>query len=952
MATITNLMTIVDDATATTNWIPFSGGSAAANTDTFPPGATTSISDKVSNEIDGLIYDTGATGNFSAGDHITVWYNVLFGSLATRAAGGVRVVVTGATNTDFAEVYVDGNDTGKSGWNFAVVSVDRILENPDNTGGTPPTVGNIQKVGIKVNITANVSGNNDNLAVGAIHRIPTGTNAFRIEGDGSSAIVNWDDIATGIEGDAGRGIVLKDSTGAFIVNGPLEFGHPTNGFDTNIQDTGVVIAWENQEYIEPDFYGFTLNANANDTTQINAGTKVGSGETAVGVNGWTVITGGPRWFVDSEDANQTASNFYGCSFSGSSTWSIDDNAVEIISCVFSDCDTITMTGGASGPTLLSNFFSSAPGPQAQVVFTSGVTPSDGQFDFNSFVNMNWFAIEVPSATTAFDLRGLSFAGNGTNRDILLSHTTGDVQLNVLENGDTPQVTNGATITVTMTGACDVLAVTAGTWSNSSQNDFSDVAAQGVPLVTQTTGSLTVDDDTFAISAAVPGAKSDLAGGVDTITYTGASDQYEDSNVVSVPSTGGGLVVRQGADEVTAAAATRTGFPVHALTETEGVQGIVSVLGAAGGTPVVNLDALTTGGLPQMRPWQVVEGASSITFSYGAGNSDATKGTVDANRFIYVSVVALDGTAANTAVSTIVLNRSGGTTAFTARSSNFPVQDDNVGSTGRSLELDVYDYDVDNKGQDLDQGTYDVNNTVTIEVNSLTQGSSVQVIANETVGTITSGDVLGQGLADANGVYSFGLNYEAAFDPSGLDVIVRCRNQGFATAAIADDGGVFTDETTAANSTTVDDMTLLPASPVINDAYYFGHNEEFGQLRLDLSQPGVGSWSVTWEYWNGSSWTALSGVVDGTESIGRAFHVSGTVSWTIPGDWADTTVNSQGPYRYVRARLSSFTSITTQPLGRKCKLDVTRYLPFTQNNTVESTGLTVVAVWVEDTISSF
>ena len=490
-----------------------------------------------------------------------------------------------------------------------------------------------------------------------------------------------------------------------------------------------------------------------------------------------------------------------------------------------------------------------------------------------------------------------------------------------------------------------MAVTAGTWSNSSQNDFSDVAAQGVPLVTQTTGSLTVDDDTFAISAAVPGAKSDLAGGVDTITYTGASDQYEDSNVVSVPSTGGGLVARQGADEVTAAAATRTGFPVHALTETEGVQGIVSVLGAAGGTPVVSLDALTTGGLPQMRPWQVVEGASSITFSYGAGNSDATKGTVDANRFIYVSVVALDGTAANTAVSTIVLNRSGGTTAFTARSSNFPVQDDNVGSTGRSLELDVYDYDVDNKGQDLDQGTYDVNNAVNIEVNSLSEGTAVSVIAAETDGIYTEGDVVGQGLANSSGVFTFSLNF-AGFT-AGLDVVVRCRNQGFANAAIADDGGVFTDKTTASNSTTVDYITLLPASPVVNDAYYFGHNEEFGQLRLDLSQLGVGTWTITWEYWNGA-WTSLSGVTDGTSG----FTSDGTVSWTIPGDWADTTINSQGPYRYVRARLSSFTSLTTQPLGRKCKLDVTRYLPFTQNNTIESTGLTVVAVWVEDTISSF
>jgi hypothetical protein len=944
MATITNNMSLIDAATATTGWVPAVSGGAAVNTETFPPGATSSISDKVSNEVDGLLHNAGAV--FAAGDHVTLWYNALFGALATRASGGIRVRFAGASVSDYVDVYVDGSDTGKSGWNFVVVSLDRALNNPDATGGTAPTAAtSIQHVGIVVNITANVGGNNDNMAVGAIYRIPSGTKAFQIEGDVSSANVTWDDIATGISGNGGRGIVLKDAQGVFVVNGPLEFGDATNGFDTNIVDSEVVIAWGNQEYVEPDFFGFTLNSNVNDTTQINAGSKIGSGETAVGVSGWTIISGGPRWYWDSEDANQTAVNLYGCSFSGSSTWSINDNAVEIISCSYSNCDTITMTGGTSGPTILSTFFNAAPGPDAQVVFTSGVTPDNGQFDFNTFVNMKWFAIEVPSSTTAFDLRGITFAGNGTDRDVLLSHTSGDVQLNLLEGTTAGTgVTNGATITVTMTGACDVLAVTCGTWSNAQGVEFNDVAVANAPLTTQTQGfGINATDDSFSIAAAVPGGKPDLTGGQEDLTFTGASDDYEDSYALSVPSIGGGVIVRQGADELTPSGpfTTRTQFPVASQTETEGVQGLVAVIGT-GGT-VANLDATTSGGNPAMRPWAVAYNASTLTFSYGAGN-----GTDDANRFCYVSVVALDGTAANTAVSSVVLNRSGGTTAFTGRTTNFPVQDDNVGTTGRSLELDVFNYDVDTGGQDLDQGTFDLNNTVTATVNALTEGSSVVIIANETVGTITLGDVLSQGLADSTGSYSFNINYEPAFDPSGLDVVVRARNQGFPNAAIADDGGVQTDETTEANSNAVGDMTLLPASPVVGDAYYFGHNEEFGQMRLDLSQLGVGTWTITWEYYNGSTYTALSGVTDGTSG----FTANGVVSWTIPGDWADDTQNGQGPFRYIRARLSAFTSLTTQPLGTKAKLDVTRYLPFIQNNTITGSGLTVTASWVEDKISNF
>ncbi|MHC4546469.1 MAG: hypothetical protein ACYSYL_18480, partial [Planctomycetota bacterium] len=203
-----------------------------------------------------------------------------------------------------------------------------------------------------------------------------------------------------------------------------------------------------------------------------------------------------------------------------------------------------------------------------------------------------------------------------------------------------------------------------------------------------------------------------------------------------------------------------------------------------------------------------------------------------------------------------------------------------------------------------------------------------------------------------GEFSFSLNYEGAFG-AGLDVIVRCRNQGFPTAGIAANTGgtVFVDETTANNSAVVDDITLMPSSPNTNDAYYWGHSQEFNQLKLEISQAASSLFCVlAWEYWNGSTWTALSNVTDGTSN----FENSGVnvVSWDAPVGWSTTSVNSQGPYYYVRARNTQLPAAGTQPLGRKVKLDVTRYLPFTQNNTITNSGLGVVAVWIEDTISSF
>ena len=274
------------------------------------------------------------------------------------------------------------------------------------------------------------------------------------------------------------------------------------------------------------------------------------------------------------------------------------------------------------------------------------------------------------------------------------------------------------------------------------------------------------------------------------------------------------------------------------------------------------------------------------------------------------------------------------------------------------------------------GTYVINNNQTVTVSGMTEGTAVKIIADETVGTVTAGDVLSTGFADSSGKYSYSQNYEAAFNPSGLDVIIRVRNQGIAVAAIAEDNGTgFTDETTEASSNSGSDMTLLPATPALNDAYYFGHNTEFARLKMVITQAvlfgtsnivtrfgidgGIAPQSIggsggtkpilTWEYYNGA-WVSLSGVTDGTSSFANGGE--SIVSWTAPGDWSTTTVNSQGPLYYVRARLTTVGTITQAPAGAKVSLDVNRYLPFDAEQVISSTGLSTTASWVRDNISTF
>lgn len=133
-------------------------------------------------------------------------------------------------------------------------------------------------------------------------------------------------------------------------------------------------------------------------------------------------------------------------------------------------------------------------------------------------------------------------------------------------------------------------------------------------------------------------------------------------------------------------------------------------------------------------------------------------------------------------------------------------------------------------------------------------------------------------------------------------------------AVADDGGVQTDETAAANSDTPNDMTLLPAAPAVGDAYYFGLGSFWDYLRLNIGTGGVGVWTLAWEYWNGSIWAPLADVDDGTAGFSLAgWH---DVAFTRPSDWATITIGGIASFYWIRARVFAFTSITAQPLGTR------------------------------------
>jgi hypothetical protein len=173
-------------------------------------------------------------------------------------------------------------------------------------------------------------------------------------------------------------------------------------------------------------------------------------------------------------------------------------------------------------------------------------------------------------------------------------------------------------------------------------------------------------------------------------------------------------------------------------------------------------------------------------------------------------------------------------------------------------------------------------------------------------------VSGAAFIDQNLLADDGLNaalQKGGVDQPGMPPTTRIAIEG----VVLKTGESFTDYTAAAQEDTTNDVPLLPASPGIDDALFFGCDNPCRIVTFDIDTAGVNDLTLVWEYWDGDTYEALTGVTDDTndfESLGRE-----TVSWDMPADWATTTVTGAAASSFWgRARVSAVTSQTTQPLG--------------------------------------
>ncbi len=126
------------------------------------------------------------------------------------------------------------------------------------------------------------------------------------------------------------------------------------------------------------------------------------------------------------------------------------------------------------------------------------------------------------------------------------------------------------------------------------------------------------------------------------------------------------------------------------------------------------------------------------------------------------------------------------------------------------------------------------------------------------------------------------------------------------------GPTFVDETTDFNSATNADVTVFPATEATGDYFAVGFAQKFSKLTFDYANgtAGVGG-TVTWEYWNGTAWAALSGVTDGTTGFTAAVGDGKYVTWTAPSNWATLSLNGSAQLYYVRAVITG--TYSTNPV---------------------------------------
>lgn len=426
---------------AITGWTDIGGGGGSSiNTEVQIEG-TGCLGRKVSNSVKGMIYDNGS-GIDMTGRVFRVWVNVTSaGKLAAIASGGIaiRLCTTSAT-ADYNEYYVAGSDTYTGGWKSFIIAP--TGKTASATNGTF-SLTNVRYFGVIFNVASTVSGGDNNCYIDALDYYSS------LDVDGTSTAFWADLLANDLSNVRG---IIREVGGVYFVNALVNIGDDGTA-TTDVEDTSEVIVFE-----DPKYHNGTSLVSANNTAtlglrhtvgasqafNVDWGTKIGTGDASVGLEGMLFLNGGTLpWTFDLSDADMgvgDTANFYGCTMRGMTTSTLTPTSgsggtFEYVSCSFDACDTIEPGIRAFGRRNI------VQNSVAVSAFHWDLDPLD--WENSSFLN-NDRAVLIDTVDT-YDFTQISFSGNTFD---VRNNSAGAVTINVL-NGDTPTVENLTTSTTTV-----------------------------------------------------------------------------------------------------------------------------------------------------------------------------------------------------------------------------------------------------------------------------------------------------------------------------------------------------------------------------------------------------------------------------------------------------------------------------------------------------------------------
>lgn len=438
--TVTDNATIIDNMENINNVSPIGGSSEAE--DAIHCQGTFSVGVRVnSTGVQGLAVDSSGVSNNMTNRILMIW-GFTMQAVDTLANGGWRIRVSSQTgaNANYYEWDCAGGDTMASQNNGFQCFAAGVSETPTRTAGSAPNLSSVQGIALLGNLLTS-NGRVSYFQDQAKHMTQTYIRGGTMVAPGLSSEIASNDRTNA------RG-TFQFVAGAYFLLGEIQFGTTAAATDTHFHDEGI--DWIFQDMPVGPLNGLSF-VGGTGTNMFSLGAKVGTGVTAVGVNGGLIhkaTATAPRFFIDALEAD-IDTQFYGVSVSGAAKVRFEGGSnVEVLSSTFVDCDTVSIRNGAilRGGSVITNSFATTAG-----ALDLGDTnpPVDSVRDIQVNNSSRGILLQGASTgTTNFDFRNITF--NGNTFDVRVDFPAGaTININILEGGDAPTVenVNGSTVNI-------------------------------------------------------------------------------------------------------------------------------------------------------------------------------------------------------------------------------------------------------------------------------------------------------------------------------------------------------------------------------------------------------------------------------------------------------------------------------------------------------------------------